>query len=70
MFYNDAAMSSLVPRLRDQETYRFEPQKDITAYEVALLLPIIHAPNIPRNGKATRYLEENNLMRHFVEERP
>lgn len=62
-------MVEIFARFRDNNiTYRFVPQKDITTYELALLLPLAHAPRLPQNGRATEYLIENNLMRHFTKE--
>lgn len=61
--------TNVIARFRDNgKVYRFVPQKDITAYELALLLPVANARCLTSNGSATQYLEENNLMRHFIEE--
>ncbi len=65
-FGENKNVSQLTAIFKDKETYAFKPHKDITPYEVALLLPIIYSPKLSQNGKATKYLEENNLMRHFV----
>lgn len=55
-------------RFQDEDQlFRFEPTKDITAYEVAKLLPAFRA-EVP-SGALRKYLEHNGLMRHFVQER-
>ncbi len=62
-------MTNVVAVFRDNgKVYKFIPQKDITAYELALLLPVANSRCLTSNGSATQYLLENNLMRHFVEE--
>jgi|688.fasta_scaffold1479271_3 hypothetical protein len=59
----------LVARFRDNGiTYKFVPQKDITSYELALLLPLVNARALQSDGRATQYIIDNNLMKHFVEE--
>lgn len=58
-----------VARFRDNGiTYQFVPQKDITSYEVALLLPLVNARALKSDGRTTKYLIEHNLIRHFVKE--
>ena len=60
----------IVARFRDNGiTYQYIPQKDITAYELAMIIPLVNARNLPANGKATEYLIEHNLIRHFVKEK-
>lgn len=50
--------------LRDSEKlYLYEPQSDITTYEVAMLLPIFLNPF--NNLNYVNYLTDNNLIRHF-----
>jgi hypothetical protein len=62
-------MVDVVARFRDNgNVYRFEPQKDITAYELAMILPLANSRGLSNDGKATQYLIDNNLMRHFVKE--
>lgn len=61
-------MSNVIAVFRDNnKVYEFIPQKDITAYELALLLPVANSRRLTAEGSATKYLQENNLMRHFVE---
>ena len=63
-------MNNVVAVFRDNgKVYKFIPQKDITAYELALLLPLANSRCLTANGSATQYLIENNLIRHFVEEK-
>ena len=52
------------PRFKhDGKLYRYAPQPDITAYEVALILPTAVQSSIPLN--LYEYFEKNNLLRHF-----
>ena len=55
------------PRFKhDGKLFRYAPQSDITAYEVALILPTAVQSSTPRNLYG--YFEENNLLRHFQKE--
>lgn len=59
----------IVARFRDNGiTYKFVPHKDITPYEIAMLLPLVNARRLSSDGRATQYLVDNNLIRHFVKE--
>ena len=55
------------PRFKhDGKLYRYAPQPDITAYEVALILPTAIQSSTPMN--LYQYFEKNNLLRHFRKE--
>lgn len=55
------------PRFKhDGKLYRYAPQSDITAYEVALILPTAVQSSTPMNLYG--YFEANNLLRHFQKE--
>ncbi len=55
------------PRFKhDGKLYRYAPLSDITAYEVALILPTAVQSSTPMNLYG--YFEENNLLRHFQKE--
>lgn len=45
--------------------WRYAPQPDITAYELALLAPVFGTIMHSRDIKP--YIEQNNLTRHFQE---
>lgn len=47
------------------KNYYFKPTKDITAYEVALLLPLFKTYGMGLGIKFKSYLEDNNLIKHF-----
>ena len=55
------------PRFKhDGKLYRYAPLSDITAYEVALILPTAVQSSTPIN--LYDYFEANNLLRHFQKE--
>lgn len=55
------------PRFKhDGVVYRYAPQTDITAYEVALIFPTGTQSSGPVNLYG--YFEDNNLLRHFQKE--
>jgi hypothetical protein len=43
--------------------WRYAPQPDITAYELALLVPVFGTVMVRTDIK--KYIEQNNLTRHF-----
>jgi hypothetical protein len=43
--------------------WRYAPQSDITAYELALLAPVFGV--IMHRQDIRPYIEQNNLIRHF-----
>jgi hypothetical protein len=43
----------------------YEPKKDITTYELAILLRLFICIIYPDNVDAKRFIVENNLLRHF-----
>ena len=50
----------------DSKRWRYRPQKDITPYEVALLLPTFLYTPYPFDRFP--YIKEHGLMKHFEEE--
>jgi hypothetical protein len=44
--------------------WRYAPQPDITAYELAMLAPVFGAMMVRADVKP--YIEKNNLTRHFI----
>lgn len=46
--------------------WRYAPQPDITAYELAILAPVFGTMMHSRDIKP--YLEQNNLTRHFQQQ--
>ena len=47
----------------DYQRWEFEPQKDITTYETALLLPVFFYTPLPMNRFI--YIRKHNLQKHF-----
>ncbi len=47
---------------QNSQVWRYTPQPNITAHDVALLLPVF----IGRGVDGVGYLEKHNLLRHFT----
>ena len=61
--YNVVDKAMQFPK-RWNEIYRYAPQSDITAYEVALIMTMFY-PTTYVDAKT--FINEHNLNRHFIE---
>jgi hypothetical protein len=53
-------------RRENQRQYLFKPQPDITAFELALLLPMIYGEDIETTVFNSPQYQHLNILRHFI----